>query len=95
MYVSDNVKTVLSRLIIVLDSVCRAIHSTFHVKYISFSDNLPFYVAVMNDNERTDSPLMIEHNIKQRRILSGLIIVQKIFVEKFKTRFMKSTFLYD
>jgi len=44
---------ILSGLIIFSDNMCRAIRSTFHVKYISFSDNLPFCVTIMNDNERT------------------------------------------
>ena len=61
---------ILSRLIIVSDSICRAIQDTFYVKYISFSDNIPFCVTVMNDNEERDRRLMIEHNIIQRRILS-------------------------
>jgi hypothetical protein len=44
---------ILSRLIIVSDNISRAIQNTFHVKYISFSDNLPFCVTIMNDNEWT------------------------------------------
>jgi len=44
---------IISRLIIVTNNICRAFQNTFHVKYISFSDNLPFCVTIMNDNERT------------------------------------------
>jgi hypothetical protein len=44
---------ILYRLIIVSNNICRAFQNTFHVKYISFSDNLPLCVTIMNDNERT------------------------------------------
>jgi len=44
---------ILSRLIIVSDNISRAIKNTFRVTYISFSDNPPFCVTIMNDNERT------------------------------------------
>jgi hypothetical protein len=46
-------RRILSRLIIVPDNFCREIQNTFHDKYISFSENIPFYVTIMIDNERS------------------------------------------
>ena len=59
---------ILSGLIIVPDNFCREIQNTFHDKYISLSENIPFYVTliwlIMRD---LDKPLVIEHDVVQRR----------------------------
>lgn len=60
-------RRILSGLIIVPDNFCREIQNTFHDKNISFPENIPFYVTVMIDNERSRQPLMIEHDVVQRR----------------------------
>jgi len=45
-------RRILSGLIIVPDNFCREIQNTFHDKYISFSENIRFYVTIMIDSER-------------------------------------------